>query len=144
MVTFEAGGAIYDIAPPNGWAELPIVGALAAWIDEPSRSGFAANATVFHAPGASSRGDALADDVLPALLSDLDEPRLLDVALGAEDDLRVVVAYRAHGHHVTLFQRVLVDDTGAVTVSVTVPDLDVAATQERWRVPLQSLRRRGS
>jgi hypothetical protein len=124
-----------------GWHAFDAPFAVAAWRGPPGSDGFAPNLSVVHTAGRSPRGDELALEVVENLLAHLDERRLIDVHLAAADDLRLVVTHRAGDHRLTLFQRQLVHEDGSVTVSVTVPDLQVAALTDTWALPLRTLTR---
>jgi hypothetical protein len=114
---------------------------VAAWRGPAGPDGFAPNLSVVHTPGSSPRGDDLAVEVVENLLDHLDERRLIDVHLDADDDLRLVVTHRVARHRLTLLQRVLVHAQGSVTVTVTVPDLQVAALRDTWASPLRTFSR---
>lgn len=115
--------------------------AVSAWRAPAGPNGFAPNLSVVHTPGSSARGDDLAIEVVENLLEHLDERRLIDVHLGADDDLRLVVTHRVGAHRLTLLQRQLTHPDGTVTVSITVPDLEVAALRGTWSAALRSLTR---
>lgn len=126
------------------WRPLDVPGTLAAWVAPEPWHGFTANANLVHVPGASPRGDALVEHVVLPLLDELEDRMLVDVALGAPDDLRLVVSHRVGAHRVSLLQRILVDDRGSVTLSLTVPDLQLATLREAWTTPLRSFDREAS
>jgi hypothetical protein len=125
---------------PDRWRPFELPGCLGAWIDEPGPTGFAANVNIVRSAGSSTRGDDLAEEVLGPVLGQLEDPLLVDASFEGDDDLRAVIAYRAAEHRVTLLQRILVRDEVAMTVSVTVSDLQVDALRDIWEVPLQTLR----
>lgn len=126
---------------PPGWHPFEVPVAVAAWRAPPGSDGFAPNLSAVYTAGASARGDELALEVVENLLEHLDERRLIDVHLAADDDLRLVVTHRVGDHRITLFQRVLVHATGSVTVSVSVTDLRVAELRDAWALPLRTFAR---
>lgn len=128
------------VAIPDGWQAFEMPGCLGGWIDRPGPTGFAANINVVRSPGSTTRGDDLAEEILGPLLAQLEDPLLVDATFVGDDDLRAVIAYRAAEHRVTLLQRVLVRDEVAMTVSVTVSDLQVDTLRDQWEIPLQTFR----
>jgi hypothetical protein len=140
--TFDLDGYRYALELDPTWVAMELPGARGAWRAPQAWRGFTPNATLVHAAGRCAHGEALFEQVGPPLLDELDDPLLIDVEMPHQDDLRMVVSHRIREHRVTLLQRLLVhDDTAAVTLSVTIPDLLVDRLRDAWTLPLRSLTR---